>query len=477
MSKSTSLLRRNVVILANMDKFHGKERLKALENRCHFAYVEHTSREDIVSRLRKLATERPYEAMVFSPGFWVYFNTWNEELFGPFSASLKLVVTPSAGYDHIDVAYLTKIGTYLANSPVAVAEPTAMTSLMLILQTVRATTHAEMNLRGGKWRTGLEFTDDIRDMTVGIIGNGRIGQKKLQALGVGKVIYYSRHRLPPSVIDEEALVRAMKSGQIAGVGLDVYENEPEVHPYLMQSERATLFPVPYFGRTLGDPDFDWVLKTVPQASVDGRRIPLPRGKTLGGTSVINSMTWFRGVREDYDILQELGNPGWGWNDWMPYFCKSETLHPPRSDTWALENAATFEPDISGTNGPLQRSFVSWLGDTHIPFLQSLGKLGLRANSRANAGYNIGAFTVTATVDPKTSRRSNVTTAYFEPKANRPNLHVLLGAHADRVTLRQPAATTSYEVNGVEFIHSSTRYKVFATKEVVISAGTLDVGYC
>ncbi|KAG8735780.1 hypothetical protein FRC12_017925 [Ceratobasidium sp. 428] len=242
----------------------------------------------------------------------------------------------------------------------------------------------------------------------------------------------------------------------------------EAGGYVQDDDRVTI-PA-YFGRTLGDPEFDWMLKTVPQTFVDGRRIPLPRGKTLGGTSVINSMTWFRGVREDYDILQELGNPGWGWDDWVPYFRRSETLHPPRNDTWALENAATFEPDISGTNGPLQRSFVPWLGDTHIPFIKSLEKLGLRANPRANAGHNIGTFTVTATVDPKNSQRSCATTAYFEPNADRHNLHVLLGAHADRVILRRPAATTLYEASGVEFVHSSTRHRVFATREVVVSAG-------
>ncbi|KAG8686284.1 hypothetical protein FRC08_012646 [Ceratobasidium sp. 394] len=251
--------------------------------------------------------------------------------------------------------------------------------------------------------------------------------------------------------------------------------DPNVHvavleagDYAVDDDRVKI-PA-YFGKTLGDPEFDWMLETVPQASVDGRRIPLPRGKTLGGTSIINSMTWFRGTREDYDALQELGNPGWGWKDWIPYFRKSETLHPPHNDTWAAENAATFEPDLSGTKGPLQRSFVPWLGDTHIPFLKSLERLGLRANPRANAGYNIGSFTVTATVDPKTSQRSCVTTAYFESNANRPNLHVLLKAHADRVLLRQSAGTV-YEARGVEFIHSSTLHQVFAAQEVMVSAGT------
>ncbi|KAF8610571.1 hypothetical protein BDV93DRAFT_483912 [Ceratobasidium sp. AG-I] len=237
--------------------------------------------------------------MVFFPGFF-FIAPWEKELFTPFAKSLKLVVGCSAGYDHVDVAAITKIGAYFANTPIAISEPTSMTTVILILQTVRATSQAEMNLRKGQWKTGFEFTDDLRDLTVGIVGNGRIGQlvqKKLQALGVGKIIYSNRHPLPPSaengavfkslnellaesdlitlhcpftpetrhllsdaqfasmkkgvyiintsrgaVIDEAALVRAMKTGQVNRVGLDVFENEPEVHPYLMQSDRATVFP-------------------------------------------------------------------------------------------------------------------------------------------------------------------------------------------------------------------------------------------
>ncbi|KAG8758757.1 hypothetical protein FRC11_003125, partial [Ceratobasidium sp. 423] len=226
----------------------------------------------------------------------------------------------------------------------------------------------------------------------------------------------------------------------------------------------------YFWKTHGDPEFDWLLKTSPQSSVNGRRIPLPRGKTLGGTSVINTMTWFRGVREDYDALIELGNPGWGWDDWVPYFCKSETVHPPPNEEWAIENAATIEPGLSGTAGPLQRSFAQWLGDTHIPFLKSFERIGIKPNPKANTGHNIGTFTVTTTVDPKTSQRSCSTTAYFEPNADRRNLHVLTGALVNRVLMRPSGPNGQYRATGVEFIHSRRTYQVGVAKEAVVCAG-------
>lgn len=255
----------------------------------------------MIGEFQRLAAERPYNAVVFFPGSMAAAGgKWDRELFEPLSGNLKLVAGSGAGYDHVDVDCLTQMGAYFANSPVAVSEPTAVTAVTLILQTIRATTLAEMTLRKGQWSRGLELTDDIRDLTIGIVGYGLIGQlvqKKLQALGAEKFLYNSRRRLPPSdengaiykpldellaesdlitlhcpltpetrhllsdkqfasmkhgayivntsrgpVIDEEALVRAMKSGQIARVGLDVFENEPEVHPYLMASDRATLLP-------------------------------------------------------------------------------------------------------------------------------------------------------------------------------------------------------------------------------------------
>ncbi|CAE6487067.1 unnamed protein product [Rhizoctonia solani] len=251
--------------------------------------------------------------------------------------------------------------------------------------------------------------------------------------------------------------------------------DPNIHVAVLEAggystgDSRTTIPA-YFWKTLGDPEFDWLLKTAPQSSVNGRRIPLPRGKTLGGTSVINTMTWFRGVREDYDALVELGNPGWGWDDWVPYFSKSETVHPPHDEEWAHENAATIEPELSGTTGPLQRSFAPWLGDTHVPFLKSLERIGVKPNPKANTGYNIGSFTVTTSVDPKTSQRSSSTTTYFEPNAGRRNLHVLTGATVNRVLLRLAGSHGQYRATGAEFIHSRRSYQVGATKEVIVCAG-------
>jgi len=180
-----------------------------------------------------------------------------------------------------------------------VSYPTATTATMLILQSVRAASQAELGVRRGEWRGRLTPTPDTRDLVVGILGMGTIGKivaQQVQAFGM-QVIYHNRTRLPlneemgaeyvsfdellacsnvitihcplssatrhlisdnefnqmrkgvfivntsrGAVINTEALIRAMESGRVARVGLDVFEKEPSVHPYLMQSDKATLLP-------------------------------------------------------------------------------------------------------------------------------------------------------------------------------------------------------------------------------------------
>lgn len=68
-----------------------------------------------------------------------------------------------------------------------------------------------------------------------------------------------------------------------------------------------------YGQALGT-KYDWQFETVPQPGLEGRSLPWPRGKVLGGTSALNFMTWNRASRQDYDAWRDLGNEGWGWDD-------------------------------------------------------------------------------------------------------------------------------------------------------------------
>lgn len=77
-----------------------------------------------------------------------------------------------------------------------------------------------------------------------------------------------------------------------------------------------------FGETLGS-EYDWQFESTPQPRLNGRSLPWPRGRVLGGTSALNFMTWNRGCKEDYDAWEELGAEGWGWEGLLCVFYQNE----------------------------------------------------------------------------------------------------------------------------------------------------------
>ncbi len=84
-------------------------------------------------------------------------------------------------------------------------------------------------------------------------------------------------------------------------------------------------PVGYL-YAMGDPSLDWCLKTEAEPGLNGRALNYPRGKVLGGCSSINGMIYMRGQARDYDLWAQMGNTGWGWDDVLPYFKRSEGYH-------------------------------------------------------------------------------------------------------------------------------------------------------
>ncbi|TIX34992.1 MAG: GMC family oxidoreductase, partial [Mesorhizobium sp.] len=77
---------------------------------------------------------------------------------------------------------------------------------------------------------------------------------------------------------------------------------------------------------IGNPRTDWMMKTAPEAGLNGRSLVYPRGKVLGGCTSVNGMIYMRGQAADYDGWRQMGNVGWGWDDVLPYFLKSEDHH-------------------------------------------------------------------------------------------------------------------------------------------------------
>jgi len=202
---------------------------------------------------------------------------------------------------------------------------------------------------------------------------------------------------------------------------------------------------------MGDPTLDWCLKTAPEAGLNGRALNYPRGKVLGGCSSINGMIYMRGQARDYDIWRQMGNPGWGWNDVLPYFKRSESYHGGADE-------------VHGADGeiPVRTQRLHW------PILDAVVKaaveLGIPETADFNRGDNegVGYFPVTQ----KNGVRWNARKAFLDPAKGRQNLRIVTGAEVHRVTLEGRRAT------GVVFAQGGTVWHAQAGAEVVLSAGAI-----
>lgn len=208
-------------------------------------------------------------------------------------------------------------------------------------------------------------------------------------------------------------------------------------------------PIGYF-KTVGHPSFDWGFQTEPEAGMAGRQLPWPRGKGLGGTSLINGMLYLRGHRQDYDGWAALGNAGWAWDDVLPYFQKAMHAEHPKGDA-----------DAQG--GPL------WVSD--IPrdplsdaFVQAAQDYGLPAVTDFNQGNNrgVGYYRMTTREGVRMSTRR----AYLDPVQGRANLQVVSGARVLKLNLQ------GTRVTGVQVMVQGQVHTVQAHQEVVVCAGAI-----
>ena len=198
-------------------------------------------------------------------------------------------------------------------------------------------------------------------------------------------------------------------------------------------------------------DANWKFETVAQPGLNGRKGYQPRGKVLGGSSSVNAMIYARGQREDYDHWAAEGNPGWSFDEVLPYFKKSE--HNERG-------ADAFH----ATGGPLN------VKDLTSPnkFGPEFVKAGVQAGFKENRDFNgadqegVGPFQVTH----KNGERFSAAKAYLTPNLSRSNLHVITGAHTTRILMERKRAV------GVEYQHGDEVKQLKCAREVLLCAGAL-----
>ena len=196
---------------------------------------------------------------------------------------------------------------------------------------------------------------------------------------------------------------------------------------------------------------NWAFETVPQPGLGGRKGYQPRGKVLGGSSSVNAMIYARGHRADYDHWAEQGNPGWSFDEVLPYFKRAE--HNERGAS-----------DLHGTGGPL-----------NVMDLRSPNKFGpVFVDAGVQAGYvrnddfngtsqeGVGMYQVTH----KNGERWSAAKGYLTSNLDRANLTVITGAHTTRILMQGKRAV------GAEYKQGGEIKTISASREVLLCAGAL-----
>ncbi|KAI1764977.1 aryl-alcohol dehydrogenase [Hypoxylon sp. FL1150] len=226
---------------------------------------------------------------------------------------------------------------------------------------------------------------------------------------------------------------------------------------------------PAFYSALMGSEADWNFHSQPQGRLKGRSITLNQGKTLGGSSSINSQVFVPPNKDLVDSWETLGNDGWNWSTLRDYFSKAYT-EP------AVDEADEMKLGVEGWNlrghassGPLQLSFP---GDVGHPIRQTweetFKNIGYSMPDKTFLNSSIGSFSCLTTVDPVSKERCSSASAYYNPIKGRENLHVLVDAVAERIIFEH--VDGALRASGVCYNHESTRKSVACSKEVIVAAG-------
>jgi choline dehydrogenase-like flavoprotein len=206
--------------------------------------------------------------------------------------------------------------------------------------------------------------------------------------------------------------------------------------------------------------FNWGYRTEPNENycrgMVGKRCRWPRGKVMGGTSVINYMVYTRGNQRDYDLWEELGNTGWGYKSVLQYFLKSEDIGIPE-----LMNSP-----YHSSGGYLNVQEAPWRTPLAPAFLEAGREMGYEVRDPSSESQ-LGFSYVQATI--RNGTRCSASKAFLRQIRNRPNIHIAKQARVTKVLIN-PKTNQTF---GVEFVKNRRTHVVRARKEVVLSAGVFN----
>jgi choline dehydrogenase len=197
----------------------------------------------------------------------------------------------------------------------------------------------------------------------------------------------------------------------------------------------------------------WGLTTEPQAALDNRRLPLPRGRVVGGSGSINGMAYHRGHPRDYDDWARAGNTGWDWASVLPLFRRTEN------------NADVRDPQVHGLDGPIHVQHIAKPNPLNFAFLEAFDEVGgyRRCDDFTGLdpeGYGLRQGTIYR------GRRHSTAAAMLEPALSRPNLTLVTRAQVQSITVENGRAT------GVQIAGPGADRFIAAQREVLLCAGAI-----
>ena len=208
-----------------------------------------------------------------------------------------------------------------------------------------------------------------------------------------------------------------------------------------------------FAKLIDNPAANWLYSSEPEPGTGNRRIPIPRGKLLGGSSSINGMVFVRGQSQDYDTWAQLGNRGWSYREVLPIFRDMESYQ------------GDGDPEYRGRGGPLKVSENNEIGPLYDAIIKAAGQIGIEYNKDYNGARQDGIAMTQTTI--RDGRRMSTAVCYLDPARGRPNLTIQANALTDCLLFEGKRCV------GVRYTVNGQQHEARAGREVVVSAGSIN----